>query len=163
MSDTQQARSTGANLSSVGSGTARQPSAERAGPSGWAGWVLFGGLMLLTVGGFQAIMGLVALFNDEYFLVTNNGLLVTVDYTTWGWVHLVLGAVACAAGAGVMLGNTWARVVGIILAVVSVFVNIGFLPAYPIWSTMVITLDIIVIYAIAVHGREVRDSYPQDA
>jgi hypothetical protein len=163
MSDTQQARSTDANLSSVGSGTARQRSADRAGRSGWAGWVLFGGLMLLTVGGFQAIMGLVALFNDEYFLVTNNGLLVTVDYTTWGWVHLVLGAVACAAGAGVMLGNTWAQVVGIILAIVSVLVNIGFLPAYPIWSTMVITLDVIVIYAIAVHGREVRDSHPQDA
>jgi hypothetical protein len=63
--------------------------------------------------------------------------------------------IACAAGYGVIAGQTWARVVGIILAVVSAIVNVGFLAAYPIWSTIVITLDVVVVYAMAVHGREV--------
>jgi hypothetical protein len=155
MSETQQVPNTGVDPKATGTGPARYPSSDRAGPTGWVGWVIFGGVMMVLVGGFQATMGLVALFNDEYFLVTSNGLLVTADYTTWGWVHLALGVIACIAGFGVMVGQTWARVVGIILAVVSAIVNVGFLAAYPIWSSIVITLDVVVIYAMAVHGREV--------
>jgi hypothetical protein len=55
-----------------------------------------------------------------------------------------------------MMGRTWARVVGIVLAAVSAIVNIGFIYASPVWAVIVITLDVIVIYALAVHGREVR-------
>lgn len=138
---------------------ADRPNRNRAEPTGWVGWVVFGGVMMVLVGGFQATMGLVALFNDEYFLVTSGGLLVTADYTTWGWVHLALGTVACVAGIGVMVGQTWARVIGIIMAAVSAIVNVAFLAAYPVWSIVVITLDVIVIYALAVHGNELRDAY----
>ena len=71
-------------------------------------------------------------------------------------MHLILGLVALAAGFGVLSGRTWARVVAIILAVVSALVNFSVLGEYPIWMTILITLDVIVIYALAAHGRELQ-------
>ena len=127
---------------------------RREGSPAWAGWIFFAGIMMIMVGSFEAIVGLVALFNDKYYLVTSGGLVVSVDYTAWGWVHLGLGIVAVAAGIGVTMGKTWARVIGIILATVSAIANVAFMAAYPLWSMLVIALDVIVIYALAVHGRE---------
>jgi hypothetical protein len=130
--------------------------ATRPEPTGWIGWVIFAGVMMILLGAFEAIMGLVALFDDGYYLVTRTGLVVSANFTQWGWTHLILGVIAVVAGFGVMLGQTWARVVGVILAVVSALVNVAFLAAYPVWSTLVITLDVIVIYALAVHGSETK-------
>jgi hypothetical protein len=79
-----------------------------------------------------------------------------VDYNVWGWVHLILGILAVATGFGLLAGNTAARVVGIVLAVLSAILNLIFIAAYPVWSTIVIAVDIIVIYAIVVHGRELK-------
>ena len=131
-------------------------SPRRPQATGWVGYVVFAGVMLMMLGGFQAIEGLVAIFKDEYYLVTRNGLLLNVDFTTWGWVHLILGLIAVGTGIGVLLGQTWARVTGIIIAVLSALANIAFLPAYPIWATIIIALDVLAIYALAVHGREVQ-------
>ena len=131
------------------------PGPRRHEPTAWTGFVVFAGIMLLMLGGFQAIEGLVAIFRDEYYVVTRSGLLLTLDYTTWGWIHLIIGLIAVAAGLGVLAGQMWARVVGIVIAVISVFANIAFLSAYPIWSTIVIVTDVLIIYALAVHGREV--------
>ncbi|GID93789.1 hypothetical protein ACFQFC_07115 [Amorphoplanes digitatis] len=125
-------------------------------PTGWVGWVVFSGIMMVLLGFFQGLVGLVALFNDTYYLVTRNGLVLSFDYTVWGWIHLLLGIVALLAGFGVLVGQTWARVTGIVLAVLSAIVNIAFLAAYPIWSTIIIAVDVLVIYALAVHGREVK-------
>lgn len=125
-------------------------------PTAWVGWVFFGAMMMILLGAFQAIAGFVALFDDGYYKVTSNGLLVHVNYTTWGWVHLAVGAVALAAGFGLMTGAMWARITGVVVALVSAIVNIGFLAAYPIWAITMITLDVIVIYAITAHGREVK-------
>ncbi len=123
----------------------------------WVGWVAFGGIMMIVLGAFQAMMGLVALLDDTYYLVTRNGFVVSLDYTTWGWVHLILGLVALGTGLGVMFGQTWARVVGIVLATISAIVNMAFLPAYPLWSILVIAVDVVVIYALAVHGGDIKD------
>jgi hypothetical protein len=131
---------------------------RRAQPTGWVGWIFFSGIMMIMVGMFQAMMGFVALFNDTYYAVASNGLLISVDYTTWGWTHLTFGIVALLAGFGVMAGQMWARMVGIILAVLSAVANLAFLAAYPVWSTIVITLDVLIIYALAVHGSEARDT-----
>lgn len=125
-------------------------------PTGWTGWVLFGAMMMILLGAFQAIAGFVALFDDGYYLVTKSGLLVNVDFTTWGWVHLVVGVAALAAGFGLMSGAMWARVTGVVVAMLSAIVNLGFLAAYPIWAVMMITLDVIVIYAITAHGGELK-------
>jgi hypothetical protein len=127
-------------------------------PTRWVGVIVFGGIMLVLLGFFQGIQGLIALFNDTYYLVTPNGLVLSFDYTVWGWIHLLLGVVAMAAGFGVLAGQTWARAVGVILAVLSAIVNFVFFSAYPIWSTIIIVADILVIYALTVHGREVRDT-----
>jgi hypothetical protein len=126
-------------------------------PTAWVGWIVFASMMMILVGSFQAIVGLTALFRDDYYLVTSSGLLVDVDYTAWGWTHLGLGLVALAAGVGLLAGQMWARVVGIAFAMVSAIVNMAFIAAYPLWSIVVITLDVFVIYAIAVHGRELAD------
>jgi hypothetical protein len=125
-------------------------------PTGWVGWVFFAGMMMILLGAIQIIEGIVALVNHNYYKVGPNDLVIRVGFGPWGWVHLALGVVVVLAGFGVMTGRTWARVVGIILAAVSAIVNIGFIDASPIWAVIVIALDVIVIYALAVHGREVR-------
>lgn len=125
-------------------------------PSAWVGWVVFGGVMMIVLGAFQAIEGLVALFNDDFYLVGAEGFVINVDFTAWGWVHLIVGVIAILCGLGVLAGNTAARIGGIVLATISALINLAFIPAYPVWSVMVIAIDVIVIYALAVHGREVR-------
>jgi hypothetical protein len=120
---------------------------------------MFAGVIMVMLGTFQAIAGLVALFNDEYYLVTRSNLVVSVDYTAWGWVHLLLGIVIAGAGLGVMVGQMWARVVGILVALVSAVVNLAFLAANPVWCTIMITLDVLVIWALTVHGKETKADY----
>jgi hypothetical protein len=125
--------------------------------SAWVGWVFFAGVMLLLVGMFQIIDGLVALFDDGYYVVRPDGLVVNVDYTAWGWLHLLIGIVALAAGFGLMSGRLWARTVAIAVAAVSAVVNFAFIGAYPLWATILIAIDVLVIYAVAAHGRELAD------
>ncbi len=124
--------------------------------TGWAGWVIFGAMMMILLGSFQAIAGLVALFDDGYYLVGKSGLVVSVDYTAWGWVHLAVGLVALAAGFGLFTGATWARVLGIGVAGISAILNFLWMPAYPLWALTMITLDVLVVYAIAAHGGEMK-------
>jgi hypothetical protein len=130
-------------------GTTRPPA---SGGGGWYGWIAFAGTMLLMLGMFHAIAGLVAVFRDEYFLVGRSGLVVTADFTTWGWVHLILGVVLTAAGAALFNGATWARAVAVLVALTSSLVNLTFLSAYPLWSAIMIGLDVMVIYAVTTHG-----------
>ena len=114
--------------------------------------------MLIMLGTFQVIQGLVALFDDGFYLVRLDGLVVDVDYNTWGWIHLVIGVVGVLTGMGLLAGNMAARVVGVVIAFLSALVNLAFISAYPVWSAILITLDVIVIYAIIVHGRELKAS-----
>jgi hypothetical protein len=118
--------------------------------------VVFAGIMLIMVGVFQAIDGLVALFKDEYYVVRPDGLVFNVDFTAWGWTHLLLGILLVAAGAAVFSGRVWGRTIGVIAAVLSAIVNFAFIAAYPFWSVLIITLDVLVIYALIAHGGEMR-------
>jgi hypothetical protein len=102
------------------------------------------------------VQGIVALVNDDYYLVTKNGLVLNLDFTSWGWTHLVLGVLLGLVGVGLLAGNTAARVAGVALAALSAVVNLVFMAAYPAWSVMVIALDVIVIFSIVVHGRELQ-------
>jgi hypothetical protein len=149
---------TGTTHASGSSATGRFPASGGTGRSGWTGWVVFAGVMMFMLGSFEVIAALVAIFDDEYYLVAPSGLVVQVDYTAWGWLHLALGAITIAAGAGVLAGRMWARVVGIVLAVVSAIANMAFMAAYPLWSILVIALDVIVVYALAMHGGELRSA-----
>jgi len=123
--------------------------------STWAvGFILFAGIMMVMAGFFQAFSGLVALFQNEFFVATRN-YLFQFDATSWGWIHLLLGIVVAAAGFAVMAGRTWGRVVGITLAMLSALANFAFIPYYPFWALTVIALDIFVIWALAAHGGEI--------
>jgi hypothetical protein len=146
-------------------GTARPDLAETRGTygndsvqTGWAGWLVFASFMMFLVGTFQAIQGLVAIFDDGYYVVRESGLVVNVDYTVWGFVHLLLGILLILCGAGVLTGNVLARGVGVLLAGLSAIANMAFIGAYPVWSIMVIVVDLLVIYALTVHGGELRSS-----
>jgi hypothetical protein len=125
-------------------------------PSRWVGWILFAGVMMIVLGMFHAFQGFVAMYENEYYLVSKRGLTIHIDYTAWGWIHLGLGLVVVAAGIGLLNGRIWGRVVGVILAVVSILVDSAFLAAYPIWSTIMIAVGILVIWALTVHGDEMR-------
>jgi hypothetical protein len=123
--------------------------------SGWAvGFTLFAGIMMIMVGFFQALQGLVAIFENEFYVATRN-YLYEFDATTWGWIHLILGVLVAFAGFAVMAGRTWGRVVGITLAVLSAIANFAFIPYYPFWSLIIIALDVFVIWALAAHGRDI--------
>jgi hypothetical protein len=124
--------------------------------TGWVGWIIFAGTMMVMIGTFHVIQGLVALFKDEYFLVTKTGLTVNVDFTAWGWTHLIGGVIIIAAGLGLYSGKMWARTVGVILALASAILNFAFIAAYPFWSVTVIALDVFVIYALTAHGKEMK-------
>ena len=126
--------------------------------TGWAGYIVFAAAIMLMLGAFHAIAGLVALFRDEYYVVGSNGLVLNVDYTTWGWIHLLGGIIMGAAGLGLLVGQMWARVVAILVAMVSAIANIVFLAASPIWSTIMIALSVLVIWAVTVHGSEMKEA-----
>jgi hypothetical protein len=140
---------------------ATPPVADRygTGPTAWGGWVVFGGVMLIMLGTFQVIEGLVAVFDEGFYLVGRSGLVVDVDYNTWGWTHVIIGALGVLAGLGLLAGNMAARVVGVAVAFLSALANLAFIAAYPVWSVLMIAVDVIVIYAIVVHGRELKEDY----
>jgi hypothetical protein len=124
--------------------------------SGWTGWIVFTAVIALMLGAAHIMMGLVAIFRDTYYLSASDKLIVSVDYTAWGWAHLILGLIALAAGVGLLQGRMWGRILGIGLAAVSALMNLGFLSAYPIWCTIIIAFDVIVIYALTVHWGDAR-------
>jgi hypothetical protein len=124
--------------------------------TGWVGWVVFAGIIMMTDGIFNIIQGFVALVRDEFYLVGSNGLALSLDYTAWGWILLLSGVLFLFAGYGVLVGQLWARVTGVIVAVVNAVLHLVVMPAYPVWSVMVIALDVLIIFALVVHGRETR-------
>jgi len=135
---------------------ASAPPRERTGPSLWVGWLWFASVMMVMVGLFNVIFGLVALFRDEYYVTGPNGLLL-FDITGWGWIHLIIGAVAVAAGFALLSGAVWARATAVLLAGLNALAQLAFLPAYPAWSLIAIALDVVVIWAVLVHGGETRE------
>ena len=124
--------------------------------SPWVGWIGFAAVIMVLLGSLHIFQGLVALFKDEYFIVGENGLAVNVDFTAWGWAHLIWGIVVVFAGFGVFAGKIWARTVGVLIALVSAIVNVAFLAAYPFWSLIMIALSIVVIMALTVHGSDIK-------
>jgi hypothetical protein len=116
--------------------------------SPWAtGFAAFACVMMLVLGSFHAIMGLVAVFNDEFF-VNLPDYTFELDITVWGWIHLIGGAIVVWAGVSLLSGRLWARAVGIALAVLSAVVNFLWLPYYPVGSVALIGLAVVVIWAL---------------
>jgi hypothetical protein len=122
----------------------------------WLGWLLFGGIMLFIAGVVDIIEGLVALFDKSYYRIAPSGLVVHLNYAVWGWGLIVFGVLLAAAGYGVVTGRTWARVFGVVVAVLNTIANFAFVAAAPGWTLIMIALNVVVIYALIVHGRETR-------
>jgi len=120
------------------------------------GLSVFAGTLLVLVGVLHAVQGLVALFNDTFYVVGQEWLF-SFDVTTWGWIHLLLGVLVAFAGFFIFRGAVWARTVGVAVAVLSAIVNFAWLPYYPVWGLVVIALDVFVIWALTVHGRDVAE------
>jgi hypothetical protein len=116
--------------------------------SGWAlGGIAFAGTIMILIGTFQAISGLAAIIEDDFYVVSQN-YTFELDVTAWGWIHLILGVVVAVAGLSLFSGRSWARVLGISLAVLSAVANFFFIPYYPFWSILIIALDVWVIWAL---------------
>ncbi|MGY1695603.1 hypothetical protein ACI780_11875 [Geodermatophilus sp. SYSU D00814] len=136
----------------VPSSPARTPSPEA--PE----WVWFSAVLMVLLGLSWALLGLVALLDEQDLGQRANELFVVEGYAAWGWVHLLGGLLAVAAGAGILQGgHRWARLSGIGLAVACAVVNLGFLAASPAWSTVVIALSVVAVHALTVHGREIDE------
>lgn len=134
-------------------------SPRAAGPpiaTGWVGWIWFAALMLVLLGTYNLIEGLAAIFEDEIFATTSTGLLV-LDLTAWGWVHAVVGALQVLVGLAMFSGATWPRVVAIILVMINAVAQLAWLNAHPVWSVIVIAMDVLVLWALVVHGAEARE------
>ena len=127
-------------------------------PSGWVvGMVLFTATMMIVIGLFQALSGLVALFRNEIYVVAPR-YLFALDLTAWGWIHLLIGIAIAVAGYALISGQLWARAVGIALALLSMISNFLFIPYYPAWSLLIITLDVFVVWALCLYNRDAPDA-----
>lgn len=123
-------------------------------PSGWAvGFTAFAAFMLIMIGVFHVIAGITGVVNDSVYAVTKD-YLIELDTTTWGWIHIIAGVVVVLAGFGILSGATWARVIGIMLALISMVANFFWLPFQPWWSILIIAIDIAVVWALTVYGGE---------
>ena len=130
---------------------------EQTRVTGWVGWIWFAGLMLVMLGTFNAIQGFAAIFTDDVFVPTEGGGVI-LDVTGWGWVHLIVGLLALLAGLGLFSGATWARVFAVIVVMINAIAQLASLNFHPVWSIIVITLDVLVIWALIVHGAETRET-----
>jgi hypothetical protein len=126
--------------------------AERLTP--WVGWIVFAGLVMIAGGVLNMIQGLVALLDEGYYAARSD-LLIDMSYQVWGWTLLLFGAFVAAAGYALLSGRMWARWVAVVLLAFDALLNFAFVAGYPFWSVIAIVLDVIVIYALVVHGREV--------
>jgi hypothetical protein len=124
-------------------------------PSGWAiGWTAFAGIMMVMMGIWWIMAGIVAILNSEFFVVTFRWIF-QFDVSTWGWIHTLLGIVILVAGFFLFTGAIWARVIGVILAVLAALVAFAWLPYYPFWAILFIVVSVGVIWALTVHGRDI--------
>jgi hypothetical protein len=120
-----------------------------------AGWIGFAGTLMVLIGAIDFFQGLIALFEDEYYVPTGSGFLV-FDLTGWGWTMLIWGVLLVFAGLGLIAGQGWARWFAIVVVSLNVIAQLGFLgnTQYPLWSLTVIALNIIVLYALTARWDE---------
>ena len=124
-------------------------------PTKWTGWVYFAGILMIIRAFFQGFSGVVALTKPTTYILTEERLAI-LNFTAWGWIHIVIGILLLSAGFSVIAGGMWGRIVGVIITVLAVFANLAFLPAYPVWSTIAIVIDVLILYALIVHAGEIR-------
>jgi len=111
------------------------------------GTTMFAAIMLITVGFLGVLQGIAAISSDTIYAEGLN-YSYELDVTVWGWIHLTLGVVGIAVGAGLLFGKVWALTAGVLIAVLRTLGNFAFLPHYPLWSIVLIAFDIFIIWAL---------------
>ena len=124
--------------------------------SGWYGWIVFAATMMIISGSFNVIQGLVALADDEFYVVTPDHL-VTFDLTQWGWVQLIMGILLVLIGLALFKESMWAVISAIIIVSINMISQFAFMSAYPVWSIAAIAVDLLILWALIVHGGESAD------
>jgi hypothetical protein len=126
-------------------------------PSGWAiGWTTFAALMMMLIGFWHAMAGLVAILDDSFYAAARE-YVFSFNTTTWGWIHLIVGIIVLLAGVGLFRGAVWARTIGVIMAAVSGLVGFAWLPYFPVWGVIFIASAVAVIWALTAHGRDIDE------
>ena len=122
-----------------------------------AGWIGFAGIVMMILGGINFFQGLIAIFEDEYYVVTQSGFLV-FDITAWGWIMLIWGIILVLVGFALNSGQSWARWTTIVIVSLNVFAQLGFLgnSNYPLWALTALALNIVVLYALIARWDETQ-------
>lgn len=121
----------------------------------WTGWIAFAAVMISVVGLYNLLTGLAAATSDDVY-VTTPGLVILLDVTTWGWIHAVWGALLLVTGVATLLGKAWGRYAALGLVTVNMVTQLVLLPAYPFFAVVTIALEVLVVWAIVVHGEELE-------
>jgi hypothetical protein len=130
--------------------TRPQRRATRPEPSGWT---VFAAFMLIMVGFLDGLWGLAAILNDKVVTVGGEGVIIW-DTSAWGWLHLIIGAVLLLTAYGLWNMQSWARFTAVVLATLSAILQVGVLPAFPVWGLIVIALDVIIIFGLTARWEE---------
>lgn len=123
--------------------------------TGWVGWIYFAGIIMILSGILNIIYAISAIAFPNWTVFTPAGLLL-LNLNGWGWLHLIIGIVVVISGSLVFSGNLFGRTIAVIMAGVSLIANFAWLPLYPFWSLVIITLDVLVIWAMIGHGDELE-------
>ena len=127
-------------------------------PSGWAvGWTAFAGVMMVLLGFWWMIAGLVAIVDDDFYVVTQD-YIFQFSTSTWGWIHVIVGGVVLVSGFGLFSGNVLARTVGVIIAALSGLIAFAWLPWYPVWAVIFIAVSVAIIWSLTAHGRDITEA-----
>ncbi len=122
----------------------------------WTGWVGFAAIMLVIIGAIDFFEGLIAVIRGSYYQHTPQGIVV-FSTTKWGWIHIIIGILLILIGLALAAKSSWARWAAVIVIIVNLLAQLGWLgnSNYPLWSLTVITLQIIVLYALTARWSEV--------
>ncbi len=118
------------------------------------GFTYFAAVMMMLTGGFEILQGLSAIIK-KHFYVVGSDYVYKINVTTWGWIHLILGVIVLLAGIALLRGAVWARIVGITVAILIALANFLWLPYYPVWAIVIIAVSVLVVWALAAHGRDI--------
>jgi hypothetical protein len=117
------------------------------------GWTVFAGMVLVIVGSLDALWGLAAILNDQVVIVGGEGVL-WADITLWGWVHFLLGIVVVGTGLMLFTGNPTARLLALFFITVNAISQIVWFPMAPLWSLLIVILDVTIIYQLTARWEE---------
>ncbi len=120
------------------------------------GIITAGAVVLILAGVMNAMQGVVGLATNEFYVATRRWLF-QFDVTTWGWIHVLVGLIAASTGVALLYGASWARILGVIIAAVSVIANFLWLPYYPLWAVIIIAFDLFVIWALIVSWQDIKN------